>query len=142
MEIVEPYDPVEFKAYFKARWNFLRKPWGFERGSEVDDYENLSLHVMAKENNEIVGVGRLTYFTNGEGQVRFMGVDENFRNQNIGTEILVYLENEARKMGLKRLFLNAREEALKFYKMNGYKTQGNGFEGFAKITHTKMTKKL
>ena len=110
MEIIEPYNPKQFTDYYKFRWKLLRKPWGMPKGSEIDDFENISLHVMAVEGEKILGVGRLTYFTTGEGQVRYMGVDEQHRNKNIGTDILEYLEIEAKKMGLKGVFLNSRDE--------------------------------
>lgn len=142
MEIVEPYSPVEFKEYFNFRWELLRKPWGLPKGSEIDDFENISLHVLAKEENQIIGVGRLTYFSTGEGQVRFMGVDEKYRNKNVGTQILEYLEIEAKKLGLKGVFLNSRENAVTFYESNGYVQEGKAFAGFADIKHFKMTKKI
>ncbi len=142
MEIKEPYHPEEFTAYFEARWKLLRKPWGLPKGSEIDDFENISLHVMAVDGGEIHGVGRLTYFPSLEGQVRFMGVGEKFRNKNVGTLILEYLENEAKKMGLKSIFLNSRDNAVDFYKSNGYKKTGKAYNGFADIKHIKMSKKI
>jgi predicted GNAT family N-acyltransferase len=132
LKIIEPYSPEDFKRYFNARWEILRKPWEFPKGSEIDDNENISLHIMAMENEEIVGVGRLTYFSSGQGQVRF----------NIGTEILEYLEKEAKKMGLDCIYLNARQNSYLFYSNLGYKAEGKPFDGFAGITHTKMVKKL
>jgi N-acetylglutamate synthase-like GNAT family acetyltransferase len=142
VKITEPFSPEEFRLYFKTRWEILRKPWNEERGSEIDDFENISLHIMALEGDEIAGIGRLTYFSSGEGQVRYMGVSEKFKNQKVGTQILTYLESKAKEMGLKRIILNARENALGFYSKMGYKTDGKPFIGFAGIPHTKMYKKL
>jgi len=142
MEIKEPYQPEEFQAYFKARWEFLRKPHGFPKGSEIDDFENISLHVMAVDSENVVGVARLTYRSTGEGQIRYMGVDEKYRNKNIGHDILIYLENEAVKMGLHQIFLNARKDAIPFYKKNKYLEVGDRFKGFADIEHVRMEKHL
>ena len=142
MKLVEPYSPEEYKEYFKTRWELLRKPEGFPKGSEIDDYENISLHLMAVEDKVIIGVGRLTYFSNGEGQVRYMAVKEEFRNKFIGSKILQYLEQEAINLGLKKIFLNARENALSFYRNNGFKETGKPFKGFAGIEHIRMEKKL
>ena len=143
MELKEPYKPEEFQAYFKARWEFLRKPLGFPKGSEIDDFENISLHVMAVDQKDsVLGVGRLTYLPSGEGQIRYMGVDEKFRNKNVGGSILAYLEKEAVKIGLNRIFLNARNDAIAFYKKNGYDEAGKPFKGFADIQHVRMEKSL
>ena len=142
MEIKEPYTPAEFKQYFHARWEILRKPWDHPEGSEIDNNENISLHAMAVDNEKILGVGRLTYFRSGEGQIRFMGVRNEHQGKQVGKSLLEYLENEARNMGLKKIFLNARENVLDFYKKMGYKSNGKAYEGFAGIMHTKMVKKL
>ena len=142
MEIIEPYHPKEFTEYYKFRWELLRKPFGLPKGSEIDDFENLSLHIMAREAGQVIGVGRLTYYPTGEGQVRYMGVAEQYRNKNVGTEILEYLEHEAKKMGLKGVFLNSREESIPFYESNGYKKTGKPFIGFANIEHVRMFKKI
>jgi len=142
LKIVEPYTSEEFKKYFNSRWEILRKPWGHEKGSEVDDNENISLHVMAIEGDDVVGIGRLTYFRNGEGQIRYMGVKDDFRKKNVGKMLLEYLENEARDMGLERIFLNSRDSAYLFYSKMGYKAEGKPFDGFSDIAHTKMVKVL
>lgn len=142
MKIVEPNTAEEYKNYYKVRWEILRKPWDYPEGSEIDDQENISLHAMATENGQIMGVGRLTYFPTGDGQVRFMGVKDEFQKQNIGSSILDYLEEKAREMGLKKIWLNARQEAYQFYLKKGYKATGKPFDGFADIAHTKMVKDL
>lgn len=142
MILSQPQTKEEFSKYFFKRWEILRKPLDYPEGSEIDESENVSLHVMASEDGEIVGVGRLTYFESGEGQIRFMGVDEKYRNRQIGKKMLEYLEGEAKKMGLKQIKLNARENALQFYEGCGYKSDGPPFKGFAGIPHTKMIKKL
>jgi len=142
LKITEPYSPEDFKRYYKTRWEILRKPWDSPQGSEIDDKENISLHVMAMEENIITGIGRLTYYRSGEGQIRYMGVTENYRNKKIGSTLVEYLEKEAKKMGLTCIYLNARENAYLFYSKMGYKAEGKPFDGFAGITHTKMVKKL
>ncbi|MEQ8521990.1 MAG: GNAT family N-acetyltransferase [Vicingaceae bacterium] len=142
MKLIEPYTPEEFKAYFNARWEFLRKPQGFPKGSEIDNFENISIHLMAVEKKEILGVGRLTYFNNGEGQIRYMGVHELHRNKFVGRKILEYLENEAKNLELTLIYLNAREGALTFYQNNGFKSVGKPFKGFADVVHFRMEKKL
>lgn len=142
MKIAEPYSPEDFRNYFRKRWEILRKPWGFPEGSEIDDFENVSLHVMAMDKDDVAGVARLTYISPEEGQVRFMGVDEKYRMKNVGREIMDYIEREAMEMGLEKIVLNARENALEFYRKLGYEECGKPFDGFAGIVHTRMEKKL
>lgn len=140
MEIQEPYTPEEFKAYYKARWEFLRKPLNFPEGTEIDDFENISLHVMAVDNKKVVGVGRLTYFPTEEGQIRFIGIHEKHKYNIIGGEIMKYLEKEAVIMGLKKIYLNSRENAISFYKNNDFVEVGKPFKGLADIPYIRMEK--
>lgn len=118
----------------------MRKPQGEPRGSEVDDLENISLHAMIKEKEDVIAVARLTYFPSGEGQVRFMGVKEAYRGQKMGSKLLTYLEGEAVKIGINKVFLNARENAIPFYESRGYKEEGEHFRGVAGIMHVRMVK--
>ena len=142
MEIKEPYSSEEYSQYYQSRWEILRKPWNQPKGSEIDNLENISLHAMVVDGKEIAGVGRLTYFQNGEGQIRFMGVVEKHRKNGVGKMLLDFLEGEAKKMGLEKIFLNSRDEALFFYSKCGYKAEGKPFTGFAGILHTRMVKTL
>lgn len=142
MEIRQPTSPEEFKKYYKTRWEVLRKPWGFPLGSEMDSEEDISFHLAAFDKGEVAGVGRLTTYSNKEGRIRYMGVSDQYQTQGIGGKLLIYLENEAKKKGMKRLVLNARESALDFYKKQSYIIEGEPFDAFSGIQHFKMTKEL
>ena len=69
-------------------------------------------------------------------------VDEKYRMKTVGREIMDYIEREAMEMGLEKIVLNARENALEFYRKLGYEECGKPFDGFAGIVHTRMEKKL
>lgn len=142
LKIRQPSSPEEFKKYYKTRWEILRKPWDFPQGSEVDLEEDISFHAIAVDNNRIAGVGRLTTYSNKEGRIRYMAVADHYQSQGIGRKILAFLEKEAKDKGMRRLILNARENALQFYKKQGYVTEGDAFDAFAGIPHFKMTKDL
>lgn len=142
LKLVEPYTEEEFKSYFQCRWEILRKPWNQPKGSEIDDKENVSLHVMAIEKNDIIGVGRLTILPDQKGQIRYMGVKENMQGKKVGSKILTYLEKEAQKLNITEIMLNARENAVPFYKSNGYNEKGKSYLLWDEIQHFEMTKTL
>ena len=44
MQVIEPKSDQEWAKYYQLRWKLLRKPLGFDRGSEKDDLEDVSIH--------------------------------------------------------------------------------------------------
>jgi predicted GNAT family N-acyltransferase len=141
MRLVEPSAPSDFETYYDLRWKVLREPWSQPRGSEKDDAENSSIHVMAiDEHGECVGVGRLQMNSPHEAQVRFMGVREDQQGKGVGKMIMHYLELKAAEAGAKKIILQARENAVKFYESLGYSITEKTFKLWNLIQHWKMEK--
>ena len=143
MLIASPSCEAEFEAYYELRWKLLRFPWNRPRGSEQDDRENDSIHLMAvTEYATVVGVGRLHFNSISEAQIRYMGVLPARQRQGIGTRILAALEDRAQQLGASVIRLNARETALGFYLRHGYSPTGAGKMLFNRIAHVRMKKGL
>ena len=142
VRIYEPRTNDEFDHYYELRWIVLRKPWKKPRGSEKDDIENNSTHIMACIEKEIVGVGRIHLKSKEKMQIRYMAVKENYRSKGIGTLILKELEKRAKNKPIKYIILNARENALQFYINNGYSIIAKGDTLFDSIYHWRMQKIL
>ncbi|MCD6235565.1 MAG: GNAT family N-acetyltransferase [Thaumarchaeota archaeon] len=142
MLIREPKTREDFEKYYELRWRVLRAPWGMPKGSERDDRESESIHVMACVGDEVVGVGRLHLNSSEEAQIRFMAVAEGYRGRGIGGLILEELERRARLMGARRVVLNAREKAVHFYEKHGYRVVAKAHKLFNEIQHWKMMKEL
>ena len=56
IKILQPETPEDFEKYFELRWRILRKPWNQPRGSEVDMEEDFSYHIMALQDEQVIGV--------------------------------------------------------------------------------------
>lgn len=141
MRIVEPKGNVEFEKYFGLRWAILRKPWNQPEGSERDDQEETSIHRMAiTDDGKIAGVARLQYNSAEEAQIRFMAVADEFQGKGVGKKLITALEEVARKAGRKKIFLQARENAVPFYKSMGYSIVEKTFLLFGEIQHFSMEK--
>lgn len=139
--IVTPSDEEQFEHYYEFRWRLLRDPWGQPKGSEKDEYEGDSYHLMAVEDsNEILGVGRLHFNSEYEAQVRYMAVAQHRCRQGIGTAILEQLEQIALQNNAQSIVLNARSDVVDFYRKYGYQVTGRGKTLFDSITHVKMRK--
>lgn len=139
-KITSPKSDSEFKKYYQLRWEILRKPWNQPVGSEKDDNENESFHVAAfDEAGGILGVGRLHFNSAAEAQIRYMAVKK--KGLGIGSRIVETLEKHATETGAKYIILNSRENAVNFYKQNGYMITQKGPVLFG-IKHFIMKKEL
>ncbi len=141
-KIVSPKTEEEFKQYYNLRWRILRKPWNQPEGSEQDASDDNCYHAMVVNNNIVYGIARLEFPTENSAQLRYMAVDDCYQGQGIGHCIVKHMEQYAKNNNAGELFLNARENAVIFYKKLGYKTTEKTYLLFDSIQHYKMMKFL
>ena len=142
MRIIEPSSAEEFQRYYELRWKILRAPWNQPRGSEQDELEQTSTHLMVLDGQRAVGVGRLHFNGIREAQIRYMAIDTEQQRRGIGTLLLQALEKKAGELGASQVVLDAREHALGFYRKQGYQAEGPGHTLFNTIPHVKMRKNI
>jgi len=142
MIITAPKSSQDFEQYFHLRWKILRKPWAEPEGSEQDEHENSSYHVMVKDGDKVIGVARLQNIAPGVAQVRYMGIDDDYQGKGIGRLMMQHIETYARDSNIDEIFLHARENALGFYIALGYKQLKKSYLLFNSIQHYKMNKKI
>jgi ribosomal protein S18 acetylase RimI-like enzyme len=142
MKISEPKTKKDFEKYYDLRWRILRAKWNQPKGSEKDNLEDQSIHLMCKDKADILGAGRAHFNTKDEAQIRYMAVDDNQQGKGIGSKILLELERRAKEKGAKYIVLNSRESAVNFYKKYGYSVVGEAPTMFGVIKHFKMRKDL
>jgi ribosomal protein S18 acetylase RimI-like enzyme len=141
--VTQPESPAHFASIFELRYRILRKPWNQPKGSERDDAEATSIHAMILDENGVcIATGRLQFNSNETGQIRFMAVDPEHRGKHLGKKILQFLEEESRKNFRANIFLQARENAVEFYRSNGYTVEEKTFLLFDQIQHYRMVKWL
>ena len=143
MTVIQPQSPYQWEQYFDLRFRILRQPWNESRGSERDPSDEDSTHLMLVTDDAVpVAVGRLHLNSADEAQVRFMAVDEPFQGTGNGSQLLRALEAEALRQGATRMMLEARENALAFYRRNGYTLTKKSYLLFGEIQHYTMHKQL
>jgi|GEM_PF-56144 len=143
VRIVEPKSNTDFEKYFGLRWAVLRKPWSQPEGTEKDGQEETAVHRMAlTDDGKIAGVARLQYNSADEAQIRFMAVADDFQGKGVGKKLISALEEVALKAGRKRVFLQARENAVPFYKIMGYSIVEKTFLIYGEIQHFSMQKSI
>jgi len=143
LALVEPRSDIDWERYFDLRWRVLRAPWQQPKGSEQDDREADSVHLMLCDASRMpLAVGRVHLNTPLQAQVRFMAVDSTATRQGLGTILLAALESRATQIGARSIVLNAREQAIPFYRKHGYVVTGEAPVMFGSVLHVRMAKEL
>ncbi len=138
---VAPQSAAEWEDYFDLRWRILRAPWQQPRGSEKDEREAESEHLMiVGEDSRPLAVGRLHFNSPAEAHVRFMAVDPQAQGRGLGSTILREFERRARAAGATSIVLNARDDAQRFYQKHGFVVIGPAPTIFDAVKHVRMRK--
>ena len=141
--LTEPQSEADWQSYFDLRWRILRAAWNQPRGSERDDQEDQSIHLMLCDpSRRVVAIGRLHFRSATEAQIRYMAVEQDFAGRGLGSRILRELESRASSAGVRRLVLNARKDVVPFYLKHKYVALGPGETLFGVVEHVRMGKSL
>ena len=65
--ILQPKTERQMQDYYDLRWRVLRSPHGQPRGSEKDDLEELSIHLIAYYDKDIPAAVRKSPFQLSKG---------------------------------------------------------------------------
>ena len=141
-EIRSPTSEEEWERYDNFRWEVLRKPLKMSHIPLKDNLEEASIHLMGvTSEGKVLACGRLHLNTSYEAQIRYMGVSEDLRRSGIGSKMIEKLEEEAINQGANQVMLNARENAVAFYKSLDYFEVGP-YESDIQIPHIRMEKQI
>ena len=132
----------QIDAIIDLRYDILRKPWNQPKETSTDGMEDTAINAFIEDNGKVVACGRLQDNGNELGQIRYMAVDANCQGKGLGKLIVAKLEEEANAINLTRIELQARENALEFYKNQGYVIKEASFKLWDIIQHYLMTKEL
>lgn len=107
---------------------------GILASDEWDDADAACIHVLARVNRDPVGTGRLS----PAGKIGRIAVFAGQRGRGIGTQILLRLLDEARRLGIREPYLYAQVQAVPFYGKLGFACRGDVFDE-AGIPHVRMS---
>lgn len=133
----------QFNSILKLRYEVLRKPWSQTIESATDQLEEKSINAFIQNNKGVfIACGRLQENENKIGQIRFMAVEQNYQGKGLGKLIITSLEEKAKELKLNKIQLQARENAVSFYKNNGYVMIEKTFLLWDQIQHFLMGKQI
>lgn len=142
--IKHPETREEFKEYYHLRYEQLRKPWGQPKGTEKDDYEPISQHFMAvdQESGKIVGVVKLFEKEPGVGWFSHLAVAADYQRQGVGKQLMAAVEQAARARGFKVLGCMSRLNTTAYFEKLGFVITGLPSHYFGTIQVAWMEKAL
>jgi predicted GNAT family N-acyltransferase len=132
---------AEYEQMVKLRDDILRKPLGLTFTREELEREKNNLHIVAYEDERMLGCCMLLEEDPETVRLRQMAVMNDLQGKGIGKALMQFAENLARDRGYKKITMHARKNALGFYEKMGYKTRGKEFEEIT-IPHYVMEKEL
>ena len=131
----------DLKTVFEIRSAVFVEEQGVSKEDDLDGSDALAIHALAIIGDRPVGTGRIIAGPNAEATIGRMAVVLGWRRRGIGSNLLGFLENQARKKKIQRVVLNAQCYIKSFYSAKGYIEEGGTFMD-AGIEHIKMGKTL
>jgi len=133
--------PAELEQAKALRIRVFVEEQGVPRDIELDEADATAFHAVALQGNVVVGTGRLLVDSPTEARIGRMAVEQLQRRHGVGGQVLVFLEQEARRRGVRRVTLHAQAYVKTFYAGHGYREQGPPFME-AGILHVEMVKDM
>ncbi|KZE38330.1 acetyltransferase [Bhargavaea cecembensis] len=108
---------------------------------ELDELDQEAVHFIAYDGERPIAAGRIRDIGDGVGKVERVCVLPEYRGRRLGQQMMVMLEEHARKAGLGKIRLNAQNHAVPFYEKIGYTVTSPEFMD-AGIPHRVMEKPI
>ncbi len=138
---IVPYGTRAYLETVVLREEVLRKPLGMKFHGKDLVAEKDHWHLSLWDANECIATVVLQPLNEQEVKLRQMAVKEEYRGNGVGSALIALAERLARNEGFETIVLHARQNALDFYKQNGYEPFGKTFTEVG-IPHKKMQKSL
>lgn len=123
------FDPIRImKCTNDAEWKVakqLRQKYFFDPLSIDDPYtwtfeHNEHIHLVLYQGKDIIGYAHMQLWPHHRAALRIIVIDEPYRNHGLGSHFLQLCEEWLKKQGVRSLHDEARPDAVKFYRKNGY----------------------
>ncbi len=124
-KLITPNAP-EYVAERYLRWEILAKPYGMPPGSEAQQEEMQSLHLIALDGKKLVGCICFNAEGSHSGRIFAMAVSEEYQGRAFGRKLVQALEEQLILRNICDVYLYTRPEGEEFYARLGYLPAGDG----------------
>jgi N-acetylglutamate synthase-like GNAT family acetyltransferase len=121
-QLVKVSTEAEWHDYHTIRRQVLWEDRGKTGYSDTqpDEYNPANHPLLLKLDGRSIGTTRLDNFGNGNGAVRLVAIVSDEQNRGHGRILGAMVEDYARQLGIKTLFVNAAPEAMGYYEKVGW----------------------
>lgn len=141
--VKEAQNKNDIERILQLRYKVLRAPWNQPIDTATDAIEDKCINAYIEDKNgDVIACGRLQENENKIGQIRFMAVSDAYQGKGLGKLIVQHLEKRGNDLQLKSIELQARENAVNFYKSCGYSVKEKSFLLWGIIQHYLMEKDI
>lgn len=141
--VKEAQNKNDVERILQLRYKVLRAPWNQPIDTATDTIEDKCVNAYIEdEKGNVIACGRLQENENKTGQIRFMAVSDDYQGKGLGKLIVNHLEMRGKDLKLITIELQARENAVNFYKSCGYTIKEKSFLLWGIIQHYLMEKGL
>lgn len=141
LDVKKVESDLELEQAFQIRHKVFVQEQGVPAELEIDEKENNSVHFLAKLHGEPIGTCRMRWYEPHVAKAERVAVVSDGRGTGAGRELMLALEEYARKKGAWKIILSAQTHAIPFYEKLGYEAEGKIYQD-AGIDHRDMQKKL
>ncbi len=122
--IRKPRTVEEFQEYYDVRYKVLREPLGLPRGSEtarppINEISGIHLYAYLPAEKKMIGAV-MGFIGKEYAKVHALGVFDEYQGCGIGKALMLALEEEFKKRGATKVYLNSRTHTERFYQKLGY----------------------
>nr|WP_263313782.1 GNAT family N-acetyltransferase [Mammaliicoccus sp. Marseille-Q6498] len=112
---------------FAIRKKVFVEEQGVSIEAEIDEFEEVSKHIILYHEQEPAAVGRYRTYKNRFAKVERVAVLKPFRSYGYGKDIMNFINSNAKTDGYKGTVLNAQSHAKSFYEKLGFVAEGEEF---------------
>ncbi|WP_340617546.1 GNAT family N-acetyltransferase [Xenorhabdus entomophaga] len=117
-------DSVLIEQAFSIRKQVFTDEQGFDAEIDIDEYDDIALHVVIFDDEKPIGVLRAIPQDNDMLKVGRVAVLKDYRGQGIGRDVMKFIEDYGRKNKVTTIGLSSQCHAQPFYESLGYQAQG------------------
>lgn len=121
----------------RVRAEVFQQEQGITASLDFDGQDPQCVHLLAQVQGETVGVARLRELEQSTVKLERLAVQQSYRNQGLGSEMVATAIAYTQAMGYRHLKLHAQISSVEFYRRLGFKTVSEIFSE-AGIEHIKM----
>ncbi|MDE9540109.1 GNAT family N-acetyltransferase [Xenorhabdus bovienii] len=117
-------NPELIQQAFAIRKQVFTDEQGFDAEIDIDEYDDIALHVLIFDGEKPIGVLRAVPMDNNMLKVGRVAVLKAYRGKGIGRKVMEFIEDYGRKNGIVAIGLSSQCHAQPFYESLGYQARG------------------